>query len=198
MKPVLGYFSRLVVAVLNIKLRLIAVETWYRFRGGFVCKEAKTFDERFEALWARSKLHSKVIGERDAGFLEWKYCHGPGVEYRIFAIYNSDESAVVGYIVYCMEDGAVDIRDFMRPEDKTAARVLMTHFLRHVRALSPTSVTVHFLQNVRIMRLFSRYGFVRRTCDRNVYYCCNERVIATYPGLKDPENWHLFNGEVHY
>jgi len=185
------YLDRLLSPLLDVGARLLALETWYRFKGAFACEEIGDFDERFDELWMRSKSRFQAVGERTSELLEWRFRKEGNIEYRIFAILNSDRTELKGYIIYCMDEYSIDICDFVLPEDKKAIRVLMTHFLRHVRETPVKSVVMHFMENKEVQDAFRRFGFVKRKSDWSVYYCCKDDVLKRFPALVDSENWLL-------
>lgn len=192
------YLNKLLSPLLDGFLRLLAFETWHRFKGRFRCEEVSCPDERFDRLWMKSRARFAVLGERTSEFLEWKYLGTPNAEHKIFAIFNSDKTELKGYMIYCMDGNSIDVRDFILPEDQKAIRVLVTHFLRHVRKASPNSVVIQFLENREIAGLFKSFGFLKAKCDRAIYYCCNKDVLKKFPVLSDPGSWVILSGEVHY
>jgi GNAT acetyltransferase-like protein len=187
------YLHKLIAPLLDVALQLSAYETWYRFRRGFVCEEIHSFDERFDALWNKTKQRFPVTGERTSEFLTWKFRKKSDAEYRIYAIFNASRTEIKGYIIYCRDDESIAIKDFIFPEDKKAIRVLITHFLRQVRKISPMSVVVQFLENDGIISLFKKFGFLQRNSEWSTYYYCSEHVLKRFPGLVDSENWLISN-----
>ncbi len=192
------YLAGAVSPLLDVLLRLFSFETWYRFNGGFICEEIGSFDERFDRLWTEARARFQVLGERTSEFLEWKYLGTPNAEHKIFAIFNSDRTALKGYVIYCMDEMSIDVRDFVFPEDKKATRIFMTKFLRHVRRGSPDSVAIQFLENKETMGLFRSFGFLKARCDRAIYSYCNKHILEKFPLLNNPACWRMPNGEVHY
>lgn len=185
------YFNKLLSPLLDVALKLSAFETWYRFKGGFICEEISNFDERFDKLWMKSKSRFQIVGERTSEFLTWKYLKKPDAEYKIFALLNSNRTELKGYIVYCMDEDSIRITDFIFPEDKKTLRVLVAHFMIHVRKEPIRSVIMQLYENKEILKLFKRFGFVIRKSDWNVYNYCNEQVLKRFPALEEPENWVL-------
>ncbi len=181
--------------LLDFAVKLCAFETWYRFRGGFTCEEVCKFDERFDELWRKSRSRLEIAGERTSQFLTWRFLKSPKGEHKIFIISDS-HAEVKGYFVYRMDEDTVIIRDFILPEDKKAIHVFMTHFLRHVRKVRPKSVAVNFLKNEEMLRLFKRFGFVRRKGGWSAYCHCSKDVLSRFPVLEDSENWLLLGGDA--
>jgi len=185
-----------VSALLDAALRLFAFETWYRFKGEFVCEEMDDFDERFDDLWRRSRPRFKVVGERTSGFLRWKYLEKPDVEYRIYAIFNSKKDELKGYVVHCMDENSISLMDLVLPEDRTTARIFVSNFLRHVKKQPISSVVMQFLENREIVGFLKMFGFVKRKDDWNVYYYCSEELLERFPVLEDSEAWLLTNFDM--
>ena len=190
------YVIRAISPLLDAALKICSFETWYRSKEGFICEELSHFDERFDRLWLESKSRFQALGERTSEYLTWKFLENPDTEHKIFAIASSDKTEVKGYIIYCDDEGSINMRDFIFPEDKRAFRIFLTHFLRHVRKVSPKSILIQLLENKEMVHLFRKFGFVKRKSDLNAYYCCNEHVLKRFPVLEDSENWLLLNSDL--
>ncbi len=190
------YLVRLLSRLLDFVLKMISFETFYRFKGRNNCEEVIGFGARFDRLWQKSKSRFLVAGERTSEFLTWKFLQKPGVEYKTYVITDNQSGELEGYIIYCMDENSISIKDCILPEGGKAIRVFMTHFLRHARKLAPTSVTMQFLENKEMTGLFKRFGFVERKSDWHTYYSCNEQLLKRYPALKDSGNWLLSNFDM--
>jgi hypothetical protein len=183
-------------ALLDVALKLFAFETWYRFKGGLVCEEVSDFDRRFDDLWMRSKTRFQVVGERTSELLRWKYLEKPDTEYRIHAIFSSNKAELKGYIIHCMDENSISIKDLVLPEDETASRIFVSNFLRHVKKQPISSVVMQFLENEEIIDSLKRFGFVKRKNDWSVYYYCSEDLLKRFPVLEDSNAWLLTNFDM--
>ena len=190
--------ARVISRVCATALRLRDTETWFWSRGGFIFEEITTFDERLDTLWKESKSRFQVMGERTSEHCTWKFLKCPSTQFTVFAMFSPDRAVLKGYIASCIDENAVDIRDFVLPRDEKATRILLAHFLRHVRKMSPDSVVVAFLENEGLRNLFRRYGFRERPAKRRVYCCFSRNTLKSFPGLKEARNWLLLGSDVHY
>ena len=190
------FITRVFSPMLNIALKLCVLETWYRSNGRFTCEEIGRFDERFDQLWRKSQSRFEVVGERTSKYLTWKFLENPNAKHKIFAICTPDKTEVRGYIIYCDAEDHIDVRDFILPEGRKAARVFVTCFLRHIKKASPAWVAIRILENKKISKFFRRFGFVRMKRGYNIYYSCNEHVLKTFPLLEDSKNWFLLEGDT--
>lgn len=191
-----NFWISLLSPLLDFILRLISIETWYRGKGGFICKELNDFDERFDRLWKEEKSRFDIAGERTASILRWKFLLDPDDVNKIFAIFDSKKSVLKGYIVYCYKNNSVEIGDFVFTEDRKVILVLMTNFLRHVsRTLTPESIIISLLKNSYIIKKVKRLGFMEGKSDDNVYFYCTDKVWKelTFSGALD--NWLLMQGD---
>lgn len=192
------HFAWVLSRLFDVVLKATAFETWHRASGGFICHEEDGCDEDVDRLWARSKAEVTVAGNRGAAYLNWKYFAHPDGGYRMYVIRKPKGAELLGYIIYGMDGHSVSISDFVLPADRKARRVLMAHFLRHVRRMSPPSVRVGFLANKRLTDTFKEFGFLKVKCHRTLYYYCSKRVSGQSPGLENPQNWLIQDGDVHY
>jgi hypothetical protein len=84
-------------------------------RNGWITKPLPCFDQRFDELWSRvSSRHSALI-VRDQRFLNWRYHECPLREYKTLGLLAQDESRLLGYLVYCVEDSTAVCVDLLAP-----------------------------------------------------------------------------------
>ena len=190
--------SKLASVACGIALRLFAFETWYRFRGGFAFQEITAFDQRFDTLWKESPSRFQVTGERTSEYCAWRFLECPSEQFTVFAMFDAGGTDLKGYITTCRDENAINIADFVFPKDRKATRILLAHFLRHVRKASPDSVVVTFLENEELQNLFRRHGFTKRPCDRKVWCYLSKPLLKRLPGLNEVKNWLFLSSEVHY
>ena len=62
------------------------------------------FDERFDQLWSRMDSAHPVLTVRDHRFLNWRYHECPLRQYKTLGLLTEDESTLLGYLIYYVED----------------------------------------------------------------------------------------------
>jgi hypothetical protein len=60
---------------------------------GYRVERIAHFDARWDAFFHRVSGAYRLLVERDARYLEWRYAHCPDVEYFIYAVFRRDELA---------------------------------------------------------------------------------------------------------
>lgn len=78
------------------------------------------FDERFDELWSRLSSEHQVLTVRDRRFLNWRYRECPVHQYKTLGLLTEDESRLLGYLIYKVEDQTAVCADFLasgRAED---------------------------------------------------------------------------------
>jgi hypothetical protein len=62
------------------------------------------FDERFDELWSRMDSAHPALTVRDRRFLNWRYHECPLRQYKTLGLLTEDESKLLGYLIYYVED----------------------------------------------------------------------------------------------
>jgi hypothetical protein len=84
-------------------------------RNGRVTKPLPCFDQRFDELWSRVSSRHAALIVRDQRFLKWRYQECPLRQYKILGLLAQDESRLLGYLVYCVEDSTAVCVDLLAP-----------------------------------------------------------------------------------
>jgi hypothetical protein len=75
--------------------------------GLFVDELVSVADERFDELWHRGKSSCRIVGEKTAAYLNWRYTAVTEMKYGLYCLLDRDSRRLAGYIVYApMEKGA--------------------------------------------------------------------------------------------
>jgi hypothetical protein len=79
---------------------------WFtrRRKSGGVAKLLACFDERFDELWRRLSPEHPLLTVRERRFLKWRYRDCPLRQYKIVGLLTEDESRLLGYLIYYVED----------------------------------------------------------------------------------------------
>ena len=72
--------------------------SWRTRLGGWRVERVHHFDERWDELFHRVRGAYRLLIERDARYLEWRYARCPDVEYHIWAVFR--RSRLMGWSVF--------------------------------------------------------------------------------------------------
>jgi len=73
------------------------------------------FDERFDELWSRVDSSHPALTVRDSRFLNWRYHECPLRPYKTLGLVTEDESRLLGYLIYYVEDHSAICVDLLVP-----------------------------------------------------------------------------------
>jgi hypothetical protein len=71
------------------------------------------FDERFDELWSRMDSAHPALTVRDRRFLNWRYHECPLRQYKTLGLLTEDESRLLGYLIYYVEDHSAVCTDLL-------------------------------------------------------------------------------------
>ncbi len=98
--------------VLDFALKLFSKETYILPAGDF--EEITTIDGTFDTIWDElQKFETGLIGSHSAKFINWRYLKNPVSGFRIIALRSKSEGKLLGYIIFSMIDGKIEIYDIL-------------------------------------------------------------------------------------
>jgi hypothetical protein len=145
------------------------IDHWLAQRGGLwrhrpqfalSVQENATFDERFDRLQAETNLDRPVIGVRDAAYLNWRFAQNP--LYRTHAVLAQAGPRLAAYLLFCVVEGHVHIKDWFGDGNLAAAADVLAHLIRLARDQDYHSVSSVLLDGHPWIPLLERFGFYRR------------------------------------
>jgi len=83
-----------------------ALQSFGRPSFGRTAQVLPLFDERFDELWRRSSSQLPALLVRDRRFLNWRYRECPLSRYQTLGLLSEDQSQLLGYLIYYVEDHA--------------------------------------------------------------------------------------------
>jgi hypothetical protein len=174
---------------------------------GRVTKPLPFFDQRFDELWSRvSSRHSALI-VRDQRFLNWRYHECPLHQYKTLGLLDGDESRLLGYLVYCLEDSSAVCVDLLAPGGAQDIDSLLSSWAAVARADGVASLSISCSHAPLAVSLL-RQGFSQRSAapasklhrTRRREPCktlfTHERHSATEPPVAD--RWYCTEGDLDY
>lgn len=122
--------------------------------------ENAAFDERFDRLQADTRIDRRVIGVRDATYLNWRYAQNP--LYRTHAILAEAGGNLSAYLLFCVEDSVAHIKDWFGDGDQTAAADVLVQLIRTALDRNWYSISTVLLDDHPWIPLIEKFGFYRR------------------------------------
>lgn len=180
--------------LIDFGLYLFSAETWKFKSKDYICRFVDFPDERFDRFYEKLKKQYSVVGQRDSEFLKWKYLNDPDDKHQFFAVFNSSEDELHGYIAFCRSERRASVRDFAFGNNEAANESLVVYFLKHMRKQGSEAVTFRFLENNELISFFKKYQFVKRADEGNIYYYTNDKSMAGIDH-KNAGNWFITIGD---
>ena len=165
------------------------------------------FDERFDELWSRLSSQLPALTVRDRQFLNWRYRECPLRQYKTLGLLTKDESKLLGYLIYYVEDGSALCADFIAPGGAEDFDSLLSSWAAIAFGEGLASMSVSCSDGALAASLV-RQGFSRRSIAPASYpvrtrrheQCktlfTHERHSATQPAIAD--GWYYTEGDSPY
>ena len=164
---------------------------------GLIVRQAVSFDERINGLWARVSDRNKVMVVRSLRYLNWRYA-APGRSYRTFVAEKANE--VVGYVVLSsrMARGIMVtyIFDLLAQSDEVM-QTLVSKVVEDSRLNNADVILYPLMADQSYREILGRSGFVSLPFVKAaalVAYCTSNAPVSR-AFLGDPRNWLIQLGD---
>lgn len=185
----------------------IALQSFGRRKGGRVAQVLSSFDERFDDLWNQIGPELATLTVRDRQFLKWRYQKCPLREYKTLGLLSEDESRLLGYLIYYVEDHSALCADLFAPGSAEDIDCLLSCWeaLASGDGLASLSVSCSDgeLAAALIRQRFSRRSIVlaskpngTRRIEQSKTLFALDRHTVTEPPLAG--NWYYTEGDSPY
>jgi hypothetical protein len=178
--------------ILDFGMEKLSKEATYKHSSSCSIETPNLFDKRFDDLWKNGAKQFEIIEERISNFLNWRYVQFPMRRYHIFSLVNA-EQAIVGYVVYHIENSVCYIVDmmFVGPAFLDA---LLYEFIRFGRDKGMISISISYMGSESTIDKLKHWGFrPRQSSSKVVLYC--KKDFPSSQILMDKNKWHLLEGD---
>jgi hypothetical protein len=149
------------------------------------------FDDRFDALWERTKDCTPVVVNRSSTYLNWRYVTNPTFRYTCLALAQNQE--LLGYAV-CKpyQERSVDLVDLSALDD-TAALELVYAVAAWARKQGAQGLNMWLNYTMPLHRALEGLGF--RNAEPITYFGGRLTLPGGSPDVFTFRNWHLMMGD---
>jgi len=186
----LPFVPKLLSKPVDLAMRLLSKESYYRRREDFRFEVLSNFDKRFDDLWQKASSHYSIIGERTSEFLNWRFTQCPYKTYSIFALTRKEINEIHGYIVYYVVRNNVYIADLLVVDMNNYIDALVSEFLLLQRKEKHCSVSFLYFGNQDFVNTLKKYMFDVRDSNRKIVaHIDANSPFSSY--ILDENNWYL-------
>ncbi len=152
------------------------------------------FDEAFTEVWSAASEKSRVISERTAVLLNWRYELQPGVETGRFRLATFGRDGEVRAYLVLFEDGSTWRLMEVAGVDGRSQEVLLAGVLAHARTAGAAGLVLSsFAISDELARALRRLQFVRRKTPAALLA---REVSGTCPWAVDATGWVFTVGDL--
>ena len=184
-----------------------ALQSFGRRKDRRVAQVLPSFDERFDDLWSGLSSEHPALTVRDRRFLKWRYQECPLREYKTLGLLTEDESSLLGYLIYYVEDHSAVCADLLVSGGAEDLNCLLSSWeaLAWVDGLASLSVSC---SDTALAANLMRQGFSRRSMEsarkpdrtrrheQSKTLFTHDRHSASEPAVAD--NWYYTEGDSPY
>ncbi len=170
----------------DVALKIRHGEMWYRPKHKMSVVRAPRFDDSFDRLFETAYAERRVVGVRDARYLDWRYTRNPLT--KTDAVLAHDADRLVGYGLFIVDGKTVHLKDLLSADDPAIADDLIAKLVEHGRRLSCSSASAVVLEHSPHEKSLQRFGFVRRNDSSQMFgYTAADSDLR--PIISDSRAW---------
>ncbi len=159
--------SELIGLVLDFMLKLISKDTYIKLDGCY--EEALTIDASFDVLWKKVKKNTTgLIGDHSAEYIDWRYLKNPNNNYHILTHRKKPEGELLGYLVFSMNNGKIEIYDIISSGISSKER-LLGKIIHIARKDNCKSIYIRLSKSSQFINNISKYIFYNARNDIELY-----------------------------
>jgi len=187
-------FTRKLSKLIDYAIKIISKENWHQLPLGFSVETPVYFDERFDKLWMQASPQFKVIGERNAKYLNWRYKQSSHQDYKIFALVK-EKNDIAGYIIYYVQNKICYIADLLFLDSGRVIDYLLAELILHVRKNDVGSVSIRYLGSKTLLAKLKEFNFFQHKKENSKILINVAKTSQWFSFLVNASNWHFLEGD---
>ena len=173
-------------------LRIVGREWRYRPTCDVRLVCSARFDEQFDRLFDESAPAARIVGVRDARYLNWRYADNP--LYQTDALLAEEGNRLRGYLLFTVQDGVANVKDVFPPGSDDVARDLIVAMIREGRRRGLKSLNITALEGNPLLPIFVEFGFRLRPESSQMFaYAAADRPWRA--AVTDGTSWFVTVGD---
>jgi len=154
--------------------------------------ENEDYGEEYDRLFRAVSNWHRIIGDRGASYLNWRYGQNP--LYSTDRIVIRDNGNLVGYIIFYVKNGVAVFKDILCIPDENILNTLLGQWVKMLRERRTYSISAIFMDKNPMVRSLQYVGFRRRPEVSSVYaYAQGNDAIQ--PVWLNGTNWYMTVGD---
>jgi hypothetical protein len=184
-----------------------ALQSFGRRKDRTVAQVLLCFDERFDELWNGMSYEGSALTVRNRRFLKWRYHDCPLRQYKTLGLLSPDDSALLGYLIYYIEDTSAVCADLLAPGGTEDLNCLLSSWSAMTLGDGLASLSISCAAGTLADALM-RQGFSQRSVastsksaraqehERSKTLFTHLRLPGTKPAVAD--SWYYTEGDSPY
>jgi hypothetical protein len=155
-------------------------------------------DRRFDELWDARKPACRIVGEKTAAYLNWRYAACTEQNYRFYCLLDRENRQLAGYIVFCVtEKGSIIAELFSGDPSDDTLNSLLCGFASRMRMEGREWIGLTYLGAPSFEDRLKQLGFSQNArVKKLVAYVDPDLAPDLREKILDSDNWLMFAGEM--
>ncbi len=155
-------------------------------------------DSRFEDLWETCRSQYRIIGEKTAAFMNWRYSKFKEQGYRFYCLIRRGDNQLEGYLAFYATRWGFFIADLLCQDARgPVLDNLLLGFASLANKEGQEFIALSYLGAPWFEDRLKQLGFTPDSNRRRLVVCANPRLPAKYRSeIMEKNNWFIFAGEM--
>jgi hypothetical protein len=159
---------------------------------------AATADWRFDELWNARKPACRIVGEKTAAYLNWRYAACTEQNYRFYCLLARENRQLAGYVVFCVtEKGSIIAELFSGDLSDDTLNSLLYGFASRMRTEGREWIGLTYFGASCFEDRLKQLGFSQNPRVKTLMaYVAPDLAADLRDEVLNSDNWLMFAGEM--
>jgi len=146
------------------------------------------FNNQYDTLWEIASKKFKIIGDRSAKYLDWRYNQNPKNTCEVFSLFNK-QNVLQGYIVFQIKDNIAIISDLLF-DTVESLEAIFGEFFKIMRKRNMNAITIEFYGSELVTKRLKKLHFYNRFSGGKIVLYTDDDIISDV-NMTDKNEWFI-------
>jgi hypothetical protein len=183
--------SRIIAPIGNLGLKMFDASARLEKQYTIEILGNTEFDQEYDKLFEEASRHYKVIGDRTAAFLNWRFIDCP--LYKTERIIIRRDGKLAGFIIFSEDDKIAVFKDMLCLPDEKIINTLLSQWVQHLRQRKLRSISAILMNGNPLLSILQKHGFRPRPEVSSIFGYTTDKDLGNL--WLHGTNWYMTVGD---
>jgi len=184
--------SRIIALVGNLGLKMLDASARLEKQYTIEIFGNSEFDQEYDRLFEDAAKHYKVLGDRTAAYLNWRFVDCP--LYKTERISIREDGKLAGFIIFFEDNEIAVFKDMLCLPDEKTINALLSQWVQHLRQRNIRSISAILMNSNPLLGILQKNGFRPRPEVSSIFgYTPDDKDLSSL--WLHGNNWYMTVGD---